>query len=65
MVRTFSNKGFVTIGVPQGSILGPLLSIILVNDAPMIYDFQKTLTVYGDDNTFIFFNKTAELIISE
>ena len=43
--NTLSSKGLITIGVPQGSILGPLFSIYYVNDLPNICD----INMYADD----------------
>ena len=46
-----SEYRLITHGVPQGSVLGPLLFIIFVNDPPNSVS-KSTVDIYADDTTF-------------
>ena len=47
-----STKTAIKFGVPQGSILGPLLFVIYINDIPEIYKIAKFI-LYADDANII------------
>ena len=49
---TVATTAHISTGVPQGSILGPLLFIIYINNMPLASNLLK-LIIYGDDTTII------------
>ena len=53
-----SNPEYITYGVPQGSILGPLLFILLVND--LQFELEKChLIMYADDTVIYYSDKNT------
>ena len=55
-----STPGDLTCGVPQGSILGPLLFLLYVNDMEQSVD--SNLLLYADDSCIFFQNKDVKII---
>ena len=60
--NTFSEPRNLLCEVPQGSILGPLLFLLYINDMPQAVDCE--LLLYADDTCLIFHHKDITEIVS-
>ena len=48
--KSCSNRNNITIGIPQGSVLGPILFILYVNELANVSPMMKTI-LFADDTT--------------
>ena len=58
--KRFSDKALISCGIPQGSILGPLLFLLYVND--MVQVENCDLLFYADNTDLIFQHKDINII---
>ena len=59
--NSYSSWSGITAGVPQGSILGPLLFNIFLNYL-LLYPEETFLSNYADDNTLYSIDNTIESV---
>lgn len=55
-----SDESVLTIGIPQGTVLGPLLFLVYMNDMAKINNFRGHLISYADDTAIVFTEATWE-----
>ena len=58
---SYSTLKNIEIGVPQGSILGPLLFLIYINNLPNVSEVFRD-TLFADDTTLLFRDQNSDML---
>jgi mannose/fructose/N-acetylgalactosamine-specific phosphotransferase system component IID len=59
--KCYSEWELVTDGVPQGSVLGPLLFLLYVNNLPNAISNISNPVLYADDTSLIITNSESQM----
>ena len=56
-----SSLAGITCGVPQGSVLGPIIFLLYINDLASI-NISGSFTLFADDTTILWHNKNTKVL---